>query len=257
MPKHFRKIAAKQLHYLVASDHHPANTYFHFSFADYFNKDNMNFGVLRVLNDDDVTPWGGFDKHPHRDMEIVSYVVRGQLTHWDSASNVEDILERGHVQTVTAGSGVVHSELNSHDGWTRFLQIWILPPVKGLAVRYEVKKFAPEDRINKLLHIVGNIANKDQAPLHLNQDVNFYVSEIADNKASVSFSLKAGRQAYINNFEGMLDIAGFAQLEERASMEVSGPAEMEFTSPEGAAHFIIIEMAEQNRSDQNRSDQNR
>ncbi len=244
MPKHYRKIDANQLHYLQASDHHPANTYFHFSFADYFNRDNMNFGVLRVLNDDDVTPGGGFPKHPHQDMEIVSYVVKGELTHWDSATDVEDTLKRGHVQTVTAGNGVMHSELNKHDDWTRFLQIWILPPNKGLPVRYENHKFAGEDRNNKLLQIVGNVSNKDQVPLHLNQDVNFYVSEITKKEAEVSYSLKTGRQAYINNFEGSLEIKGLPTLDERDSMEVVGPVELEFTSPQGTAHFIIIEMPE-------------
>jgi len=93
----------------------------------------------------------------------------------------------------------MHSELNKHDNWTRFLQIWILPPAKGLAVRYEAKKFKPKDRTNKLLHIVGNSADKGEAPLYLNQDVNFYVSEITSEQAKISFALKANRQAYINN----------------------------------------------------------
>ncbi len=245
MPMHYRKIDAEQLHYLPASDHHPANTYFHFSFANYYDPDNMNFGVLRVLNDDDVTPGGGFHKHPHQDMEIVSYVINGALTHWDSATDVEDTIERGHVQIVSAGNGVMHSELNEQDGWTRFLQIWILPPAKGLPVRYENHKFKPEDRDNKLLQIVGNESNKDRVPLHLSQDVNFYVSEITDKQAKVSFSLEAGRQAYINNFEGSVDIGGLPTLDERDSIEVTGPAELEFSSAEGAAHFIIIEMSQE------------
>ncbi len=243
MPKSYRKISAEQLHYLPASDQHPADTYFHFSFANYVNPDNVNFGVLRVLNDDDVVAGGGFPQHPHRDMEIVSYVVKGELTHWDSATDVEDTLGRGHVQTVTAGKGVMHSEMNKQDGKTRFLQIWILPPVPGLPVRYENRKFAPEERINKLLQIVGNVSNKDQVPLHLNQDVNFHVSEITNKEAKVSFSLKAGRQAYINNFEGRVNITDFPTLDERDSLEVVGPAELEFTSENGAAHFIVIEMS--------------
>jgi len=246
MGQRYRKIDAGQLHYLAASAHHPANTYFHFSFANYYNKDNMNYGVLRVLNDDDVVPGGGFGQHPHRDMEIVSYVVKGELTHWDNATNIENTLERGHVQIVTAGDGVMHSELNKHDNWTRFLQIWILPPAKGLAVRYEAKKFEPGDRINKLLHIVGNSANKGEAPLYLNQDVNFHVSEITSKEAKIFFALKANRQAYINNFEGSVKIGGLTTLAERDSIEIAGPAEIEFTSSKGQAHFIIIEMAQEN-----------
>lgn len=242
MTPQYRQIDADSLHYLPASARHPADTYFHFSFASYHNPDNLNFGVLRVLNDDDVRPHDGFEKHPHRDMEIVSYVIQGQLTHWDSATNVKDVLQRGHVQTVTAGNGVWHSELNQQDESCRFLQIWILPPARGLPVRYENHKFQAEERLNRLLQIVGNPSNQDQLALHLNQDVNLYVSELNDLDARVSFSLKAGRQLYINNFEGAVDIAGMATLDERDALEIVGPAELSFSLADERAHFILIEM---------------
>lgn len=244
MPKHFRKIGADSLHYLPASAYHPADTYFHFSFANYYNPDNMNFGVLRVLNDDDVKPHKGFEVHPHKDMEIVSYIVKGKLTHWDSATDVDDTLGRGHVQTVTAGDGVLHSELNKQDEWNRFLQIWILPPARGLPVRYENHRFSLTDRQNKLLHIVGNFDSEHQAPLQLHQDVNFFVSEFTDDTAKVTFTLKAGRQAYVNNIEGGVVVKDMATLDERDSIEVVGPAELTFTPSDRSAHFIIIEMAE-------------
>ncbi len=244
MQKHYRKIGAEELHYLPASRVHPADTYFHFSFANYHNPDNMQFGVLRVLNDDDVKPHDGFDKHPHQEMEIVSYVVKGKLTHWDSATNVEDTLARGHVQTVTAGSGVWHSELNQQDEWTRFLQIWILPPKDGLPVRYENHKFDPEERRNQLLQIVGNLSSQEQAPLHLNQDINMFVSELTEKEAQVSYTLKKGRQAYINNFEGSVDIKDYITLNERESLEITGPAKLVFSATDESAHFIIIEMPE-------------
>jgi len=239
----YQQIDAQALHYLPASVRHPADTYFHFSFADYYNPNNMQFGVLRVLNDDEVRPRDGFGRHPHRDMEIVSYVVKGQLTHWDSATGVEDTLQRGHVQTVTAGDGVWHSEMNLRDETCRFLQIWILPPADGLPVRYENHKFAPQERLNRLLQIVGNPGNREQVALHLNQDVNLYVSELTDLDAKVTFSLKAGRQAYINNIEGAVDIAGLATLHERDALEVVGPAELSFSLADEQAHFILIEMA--------------
>ncbi len=244
MQKHKRIIAAEDLHYLPASRVHPANTYFHFSFANYHNPDNVRFGVLRVLNDDDVKPHEGFEKHPHQEMEIVSYVVKGKLTHWDSATDVHDTLERGHVQTVTAGTGVWHSELNEQVEWTRFLQIWILPPENGLPVRYENHKFDPEERRNQLLQIVGNPSNQEQVPLHLNQDVNLFVSELTEKKAQVSYTLEAGRQAYINNFEGSVDIKDHVTLNERDSLEITGPAELVFSATDETAHFIIIEMPE-------------
>jgi len=244
MDKQYRKIGAEELHYLPASMVHPADTYFHFSFANYYNPHNVRFGVLRVLNDDDVKPHEGFGKHPHQEMEIVSYVVKGRLTHWDSVTGVEDVLQRGHVQTVTAGTGVWHSEMNQQDEWTRFLQIWILPPEKGLPVRYENHQFDPEERYNQLLQIVGNISNQAQVPLHLNQDVNMFVSELTEKKAQVTYSLQAGRQAYINNFEGSVDIKDMVTLNERDSLEITGPAELVFSVADEHAHFIMIEMPE-------------
>ncbi len=122
MTTQYRVKKGESLHYLPASDYHPADTYFHFSFANYYDPDNMNYGVLRVVNDDNVKPHNGFGRHPHQNMEIVSYVIDGQLTHWDSATQTEETLGRGHVQAITAGNGVWHSELNKHDEWCRFLQ---------------------------------------------------------------------------------------------------------------------------------------
>jgi redox-sensitive bicupin YhaK (pirin superfamily) len=238
----YRHLDGQALHFLAASRMHPADTYFHFSFANYHDPDRMGFGVLRVLNDDDVLPHSGFERHPHRDMEIVSYVVSGELTHWDSATDAPAVLRRGSVQTVTAGSGVWHSELNRHAGHTRFLQIWILPPAGGLPVRYENHAFGPEQRDNKLLHIVGSMQHPGAAPLRLHQDVNLYVSELSDAKADVTFSLAAGRQAYVNNFEGAVRIDGLPTLFERDALEIVGPAELRFSPAGEKAHFIIIEM---------------
>jgi hypothetical protein len=241
MDKPYRKISAGSLHYLEASRMHPANTYFHFSFAQYHNPVRMNFGHLRVLNDDDVRPQGGFGTHPHRDMEIVSYIVGGKLTHRDSAG-FHDTLGRGHVQTISAGTGVTHSELNEEEGWCRFLQIWILPEAADLPVRYENHKFDLKDRENKLLLIVSNSKNKGQAPLYVCQDVNLYVSELTEKDKSVNFSLEEGRQAYLNCFEGSINIEGFPSLGERDSLELHGKSELEISLASDNAHFILIEM---------------
>jgi redox-sensitive bicupin YhaK (pirin superfamily) len=241
MDKPYRKISAGQLHYLEASRMHPANTYFHFSFAQYHNPVRMNFGNLRVLNDDDVRPQGGFDTHPHRDMEIVSYIVGGKLTHRDSAG-FHDTLGRGHVQTISAGTGVTHSELNEEEDWCRFLQIWILPEAADLPVRYENHKFELKDRENKLLLIVGNSKNKGQVPLYVCQDVNLYVSELTEKDRSVSFSLEEGRQAYLNCFEGSINIEGYPSLGERDSLELHGKSELDISLASDNAHFILIEM---------------
>ena len=110
---------------------------FHFSFAEYYNPDNINFGVLRVINDDLVQPNTGFDTHPHRDMEIISYVVNGELTHGDSMGN-KNTITRGHVQYMSAGTGVYHSEHNFGKDTLRLLQIWIFLMKKDIDLIMEI-----------------------------------------------------------------------------------------------------------------------
>ncbi len=241
MNKPYRKINANDLHYLEASSMHPANTYFHFSFANYYNPNNMNFGVLRVLNDDEVKPQSGFGTHPHENIEVISYVVDGKLTHRDSAG-FHDTLERGHVQTISAGTGVTHSELNEQSDWCRFLQIWIRPETEDLPVRYENYKYQPEDRENKLLKIVDSSKDKDHAHLYACQDVNLYVSELTGKNNSVNLNIKKGRQAYLNCFEGSINIKNLPSLNERDSLEVYGKTDLEISSESDNAHFILIEM---------------
>ncbi len=237
----FKIRPAADLHFAKGGDMHPADTYFHFSFAGYYDPDNMNFGVLRVLNDDAVKPRSGFETHPHRDMEIFSYVVDGKLTHRDSAGNLE-VLGRGHVQSISAGTGLTHSELNEEDDWCRFLQIWILPERKDLPIRYDFHKFSPEDRKNKLLQIVSGSKNKSRAPLYVCQDVNVYVSELTEKGAGLSFELDQGRQAYVFCFEGSVGINQRHALGERDSLEAVGETKIDFTLASDQAHFIIIEM---------------
>ena len=239
MIKKYKKIKAEDLYYLEASDTHPANTYFHFSFANYYDPKNMNFGVLRVINDDNVKPNSGFGTHPHHDMEIFSYIVAGKLTHRDSVGNHE-VLSRGHVQCISAGTGLTHSELNEQNDWCRFLQIWILPEAKHLPIRYNLHKFSFEDRNNKLLQIISGSKNKDLAPLYICQDINVYVSELTVKDKSISFILNEGRQAYIFCFEGSININHYPSLKERDSLKIYGQANMEFTLTSDKAHFIII-----------------
>lgn len=244
MMKKYKKINAVDLHYLKASDMHPADTYFHFSFANYYDPENMKFGVLRVVNDDNVRPNSGFGTHPHRDMEIFSYVIDGKLTHRDSAGNHE-VLGRGHVQCISAGTGVTHSELNEQDDWCRFLQIWILPETANLPVRYDLHKFSAENRKNKLLQIICSSENKSQAPLYVCQDITAYVSELTETDKRISFTLNKGRQAYIYCFEGSININNYPGLGERDALKIYGQADLEYTLASDKAHFILIEMPEE------------
>ncbi len=235
------KINAETLYFSKASNMHPANTYFHFSFANYHDPRNENFGVLRVLNDDEVKPNSGFTTHPHRNMEIFSYVVSGRLTHRDSTGNHET-LNRGHVQYISAGTGVSHSELNEQDDWCRFLQIWILPEKINLPVQYVLHKYSFEERENKFLQIICGSRSKNRAPLNLFQDVNAYVAELTSKSEILSFELDIDRQAYIYCFEGSLNLSQYPFLGERDSLKIFGPVKIEFTLNSDKAHFIIIEM---------------
>ena len=144
-------------------------TTYHFSFADYYNEANINFGVLRVLNDDMIAPHTGFDTHPHKDMEIITYVVEGELTHKDSMGNV-GILKRGQMQYMSAGTGITHSEYNNTDVPLRLLQIWIVPDKRGHQPTYGEYHFDWEARHNQWLHMVSDI--HEDAPITINQDVN-------------------------------------------------------------------------------------
>ena len=208
---------------------------FHFSFAEYFNIDNMNFGMLRVINDDLIEGNTGFDIHPHKDMEIVSYVVNGALTHGDSMGN-KNTIYRGEVQYMSAGTGVYHSEHNMGNDTVRLLQIWILPDKKGYKPAYGDYRFKEEDRKNRWLNIVSS---KDRdAKIKINQDTNIYVIELDEGK-EVTFDVDMGRQAYLVQIEGESNINEI-KLKERDALEIV--EENISIKANKKSHIMIIEM---------------
>ena len=210
---------------------------FHFSFAEYHNPENMHFGVLRVLNDDIVHPESGFGMHPHKDMEIISYVVDGEITHKDSMGN-ERTLGRGEVQYMSAGSGVLHSEYNhSKEKDLRLLQIWILPPQKRLEPMYGEELYTESERQNKLLNIVSGKGGSAKVKIH--QDVNIYVCELEAGK-SVEYSLQEQRQIYFVQIEGTSDING-TLVNDSDAMEISDENALSIRALE-KSHFLFIEM---------------
>lgn len=210
---------------------------FHFSFAEYYNPKNMNFGVLRVLNDDIIHPMSGFDTHRHRDMEIISYVVTGEISHRDSMGNTET-LKRGEVQYLSAGDGIFHSEHNWHKSQDlRLLQIWILPPRQGLNELYGSYKFKEEDRKNKLLNIVSS--QDGDAKIKIYQYVNFYVSEL-DATKSLDFTIKNDRQIYFVQIEGTSTVNGI-QLDYGDAMEIVNESKLQIEAITNS-HFLFIEM---------------
>ncbi|MGL5646372.1 MAG: pirin family protein [Clostridium sp.] len=208
---------------------------FHFSFAEYWNPYNLNFGKLRVLNDDLVEPGTGFDTHPHENMEIVSYIVSGEISHGDSMGN-ERSLGRGNVQYMSAGTGVLHSEHNYGNEMLRLLQIWIYPDKKGYTPNYGDFKFDWSLRENKWLNIVSG---KDgDAQIKINQDVNIYVLEL-DKDKEIEFKVGVGRQAYLVQIEGVGDING-VHLYERDALEIV--EEDIKIKAEEKSHYIVLEM---------------
>lgn len=232
-----RKIESKSM---GSSDLGWLKSKFHFSFANYYNSDNMGFGVLRVVNDDLVDPNTGFDTHPHRDMEIISYVVDGELTHGDSMGN-KSTLKRGHVQYMSAGTGVYHSEHNLGENILRFLQIGIFPDKSGHKPNYGEYKFNWDERKNNWLQMVSS--KQGDATIKVNQDVNIAALEL-DQGRQMEYPVRAGRQAYLVQIEGKADINGVT-LNERDAMEIV--EEDILIKAQECSHFIIIEM----RKDEN------
>ena len=211
---------------------------FHFSFAEYYNPKNINFGVLRVINDDLIAPHTGFPKHPHQNMEIVSYSVDGNLTHGDSMGN-ENTITRGHVQYMSAGTGVYHSEMNHGDETLRLLQIWILPDQAGYTPNYGDYRFNYEDRHNQWLHMVSS--NEGNAPIKINQDANIYSLEL-DKDNEISFPVKEGRQAYLVQIEGKSTINDIT-LDMRDAIEIV-EEDIQIYANE-TSHFLVVEMLKQ------------
>ena len=220
-------------------DHGWLDTYHTFSFADYYDPEFMGFRSLRVINDDTVAGQQGVGIHGHADMEIISYVVSGELTHKDS-TGAGGVLYPGDVQHMTAGTGVRHSEFNDSNSPTRFLQIWILPEKRGLTPSYEQTYFKEEERTNAL----RLIAAKDQqdGALKINQDVKLYASLLEPGK-SVSVDVAKGRYGWIQVANGSLTVNG-KELKKGDGAAIAEESELEITSAgDAAAEFLLFDLA--------------
>lgn len=211
---------------------------FHFSFAEYYNPQNMHFGVLRVLNDDIIHPNSGFNTHPHKNMEIISYIVDGEITHKDSMGN-NGTLTRGEVQYMSAGEGIEHSEYNLHHSKDlRLLQIWIYPPQKNLPKLYGSHKFTEQEAKNRFLNIVSSQNGNSKVKIY--QDVNIYVTQLQTSR-SLDFILKEYRQIYFVQIEGTSSINGVT-INDGDAMEIVNEGKLDIKSI-NSSHFLFIEMA--------------
>lgn len=219
-----------------SADHGWLKSNFSFSFADYRDPDNMNFGPLRVFNDDVVSPSKGFGSHPHKEMEIVSVVLNGQLQHQDNTGNKE-VLRRGEVQRMTAGTGIVHSEMNpSADEPVNFLQLWFLPDTPGLAPSYEQAAYDQTALKNRLLPVVSNKTHTDKT-VSIHQDLTLYLSEL-DAGQTLSFRQEPGRRIYIFVMEGDVVLNG-EHLGRRDAARISQLESLSITTSAGASFMLI------------------
>lgn len=196
-----------------------------FSFGDYHDPKHVEFGVLRVINEDRVAPGEGFGTHGHRDMEIVSYVLEGQLGHRDSMGN-GSVIVPGDVQRMSAGTGVLHSEMNpSSSEPVHFLQIWIRPSAEGILPSYEQKHFTPDEKRG----VLRLVASQDgtQGSVRIHQDARIYAG-LFDGSERAELALAGQRRAYVQLARGSLKLNGVAlaagdgvQLADVSSLTVS------------------------------------
>ncbi|NJM98963.1 MAG: pirin family protein [Phormidesmis sp. RL_2_1] len=178
-----------------------------FSFGGYMDPHHMGFSDLRVINDDRVIPGAGFGTHSHRDMEIISYVLEGELGHQDSMGN-GSVIRPGDVQRMTAGTGVSHSEMNpSSENPVHFLQIWIMPDTKGLTPGYEQKHFDLSERQDQW-RLVGSRDGRDGS-VTIHQDVSLYTATLGAD-AALSYQLAQNRQAWVQLTRGAITLNGAA-----------------------------------------------
>ncbi|MFD2366273.1 pirin family protein [Pseudoduganella sp. GCM10020061] len=187
------------------ADHGWLKSYHSFSFANYYDPAHMGWGNLRVINEDRIAAGAGFGQHGHRDMEIISYVLAGELAHRDSMGNVKGI-PPGDVQRMSAGTGVTHSEFNHAQGKeTHFLQIWLLPDVAGIAPGYEQKTIPPADKRGKLRLVASRDGRDDSVLIHA--DASMY-SGLFDGAEQAELAIDPRRKAYVHLVRGALAVNG-------------------------------------------------
>ncbi|RJS60285.1 pirin family protein [Bacillus sp. PK3_68] len=221
------------------ADHGWLKSHFSFSFAEYYNPENMNFGPMRVLNDDIVKPHRGFGAHPHREMEIVSIVLSGYLKHEDSAGHTATTTFGG-VQRMSAGTGVIHSEVNpSSDEDVNFLQLWFEPKENGLTPSYEQTNFDVDQLKNQLLPIVSQEPISEQTA-YIHQDLTVYLSDLEKGQ-ELTFTQKEGRRIFLFVIEGKVMINAEAVLHQRDSARITETGTLQIIA-ESDSRFMLIDL---------------
>ena len=206
-----------------------------FSFANYYDPNEIGFSDLLVINDDRIEPTGGFGTHPHRDMEIFSYVLDGALEHKDSMG-VGSVNRQGDIQMMSAGTGIYHSEFNASDSEKlRFLQIWIVPGRNGVEPRYHQKHFTNEEKRGKFRLVIS--PDNEEGTLPIYQDAKVYAG-LFDGDESAVFTLPPNRYAYVHIARGRVNLNG-KTLREGDGVRVRKETELRFDKGEGAEVLVF------------------
>jgi len=220
---------------LGAANHGWLNAHHHFSFADYHDEERMNWGAIRVWNDDEIAPRSGFPPHPHRDMEIITYVRTGAITHKDSLGN-QGRTGAGDVQVMSAGAGIRHAEYNLEDETTTLFQIWIMPRSRGGQPSWGAKPFPKGDRAGKLIVLAsGHDADKDA--LRIRADARLLGGTVKAGD-SVTYDSGEGRHLYLVPATGRIDI-DCTVFEARDGAAIIGGAPVTITALEDAEIILV------------------
>ena len=220
------------------ADHGWLQSHHSFSFAGYYDADHMGYGNLRVINEDFIAPGKGFGTHGHKDMEIVTYVVQGNLAHKDSMGNVKGI-PPGDVQRMSAGTGVQHSEFNHAEGQTtHLLQIWIEPNVKGIAPGYEQKTFDASEKRGKLRLVASNNGAEGSVTVHA--DAKIYAG-LLDGDETAALALNPGRKTYVQLVKGGLQVNGQTLAQGDAAL-LHQESQLQLANGQGA-EVLVFDLA--------------
>ncbi len=228
----------RESHARGQADHGWLKSQHTFSFAGYRDPEQMGFRKLRVINEDRVAPGAGFGTHPHRDMEIISYVLGGAIEHKDSMGN-GSVIRPGEVQRMTAGTGVTHSEFNhSKTQDVHFLQIWIMPERNGLKPGYEQKAFAEQERQGQLRLVASRDGRQGSVTVH--QDLNLYSSLLSAGD-EVPYAIPPGRHAWIQLVQGTLQV-GPITMQAGDGLAISDESQLMLTTAT-TAHFLVFDLS--------------
>ena len=226
-------IPSKHRHF---SDFGWLKTYWLFSFANYYDPQNIQFGALRVFNDDIVEPASGFPTHPHQEMEIITVVLDGEMTHEDSMGN-KAVIKKGDVQRMSAGTGLTHSEFNLAEEPVHFYQIWLLPDTPKLVPSYDQKSFLASEWHNRLLPIASGQGLDNVVTF--NTDATIYRCEL-DAEQKLTFDNTTGRRIFIYLKEGALMVNGQPlKMSDQARIDTEAPVSIE---TDQHADFILIDL---------------